>query len=651
MDSLFEANTAARRRNGARIIKGLLCVGILLGVVTIATGQSPQTALLAQADAAPDQTESPTTTTTPPAERVVKNPESYKLWVLAPALLAIGLAIFTRQVVPALFLGVIAGAYMLVPCQPRGAPFENLHPVISGFRLAMETYVIGAITNPDDGFFRIKIMVFTLVIGFMVGVIGRNGGTQGMVKLIAGSSESPRRTGLTAWLAGMVVFFDDYANTMIVGPTMRSIFDKVKLSRAKLAYIVDSTAAPVASLALIGTWVGAEIGYINDGIKQATENGVPAFLATEQGGVMTGLDLFIKSLPYRFYPILALFFVFLIAWTRRDFGPMKKAEARAAAGETTPDDAVTVSSLSGDEPQPRWWLGLVPVLMLVAVTIVVLIVTGYAKGDGQAIWASQIPMWEKCLGIIENADPYLSIYYGAILSAITAILLTLVSRACSIRDAVDSGLECMARMLPAIVILILAWALSEIEQKLMLGNIVGGYLDARQFPAVWAPLAIFVAAAGTSFAMGTSWGTMGILCPITVGVVAKLVGDMDPAQASTLLYASVGSVLAGSIFGDHCSPISDTTVLSSVASGCRHEEHVWTQIPYALVTALAAMGLGDVLCSVYHQPWYFGLGAGAIFLTLVVLIFGRRPRVLTLPPPEPTPLPLHRWQASDSSDA
>ncbi len=144
---------------------------------------------------------------------------------------------------------------------------------------------------------------------------------------------------------------------------------------------------------------------------------------------------------------------------------------------------------------------------------------------------------------------------------------------------------------------------------------------------------------------------MGILCPITVSIVANLVGDMDPAQASTLFYASVGSVLAGSIFGDHCSPISDTTVLSSVASGCRHEEHVWTQLPYALVAALAAMGLGDVMCSVYHQPWYFGLGAGAIFLTLVVLIFGRRPKALTLPPPEPSALPLHRWQAGDSPDA
>jgi len=622
--------------------------------VTIATGQSPQTAMLAQADAAPDQAESPTTTTTttPPAERVVKNPESYKLWVLAPALLAILLAIFTRQVVPALFLGIIAGAYMLVPCQPRGAPYESLHPVIGGFRLAMESYIIGAITyKPDAGYPHIKIMIFTLVIGFMVGVIGRNGGTQGMVKLIAGSSESPRRTGLTAWLAGMVVFFDDYANTMIVGPTMRSIFDKVKLSRAKLAYIVDSTAAPVASLALIGTWVGAEIGFINDGIAQATKDGVPAFLATEQGGVMSGMQAFIASLPYRFYPILALFFVFLIAWTRRDFGPMKKAEARAAAGETTSTDAGSSSDLSGDEPQPRWWLGLVPVLVLVAVTIVVLTVTGYAKGDGQAIWASQIPMWEKCLEIITNADAYISIYYGAILSAITAILLTLVSRACSIRNAVDSGLEGMARMFPAIVILIFAWALSQVEQDLMLGNIVGGYLKAGQFPAAWAPLAIFVAAAVASFAMGTSWGTMGILCPITVTVVAKLVGDMDPAQASTLFYASVGSVLAGSIFGDHCSPISDTTVLSSVASGCRHEEHVWTQLPYALVTALAAMGLGDVMCSVYHQPWYYGLGAGAIFLTLVVLIFGRQPRVLVLPPPEPSPLPLHRWQASDSPDA
>ena len=163
-------------------------------------------------------------------------------------------------------------------------------------------------------------------------------------------------------------------------------------------------------------------------------------------------------------------------------------------------------------------------------------------------------------------------------------------------------------------------------RKWRVGEVVAGWLTGQGLPADWVPLAIFWSAAGISLATGTSWGTMGILCPMTVTVMAGLCADLDPAKAAPLFYAAVGSVLAGSVFGDHCSPISDTTVLSSVASGCRHEEHVWTQLPYAIVAAVAAMGFGDVMCSKFDQPWYFGLGAGALFLLLFVFIVGRRPQ-------------------------
>ena len=180
-------------------------------------------------------------------------------------------------------------------------------------------------------------------------------------------------------------------------------------------------------------------------------------------------------------------------------------------------------------------------------------------------------------------------------------------------------------MFPAVVILILAWSLSATLQALRLGDVVGAQLETHDFHAGWFPLAVFACSAFVSFATGTSWGTMGILCPMVVQIAVGLIGGVEANEALPLFYASVGSVLAGSVFGDHCSPISDTTVLSSIASGCRHEEHVWTQIPYALVAGIAAMGLGDVACSVCGQPWYYGLGAGALFLLLVVFVIGRRP--------------------------
>ena len=569
---------------------------------------------------------------TQPPPRTPKNPESYGLFVLIPALVAILFAIFTRQVVPALFLGLVAGAYMMVPCLPVGHALAGENGLIAGFQLAIETYILAAVRHAD----HMKIIIFTLLIGFMVGVMGNNGGTTGLVHLVGGKTNSARRGGLTAWAAGLVVFFDDYANTMIVGPTMQSVFDRLRISRAKLAYIVDSTAAPVASLALIGTWVGAEVGYIQDGLSEVTAATAPAFLLNDSGHLLTAMSTFIHSLPYRFYPILALFLVFLSCATGRDFGPMKKSQGRAASKLDTPldPDDDPESHTEPDEPKPRWWLGLGPVLVLVFATLAVLIGTSLNNPDtiaamnvteGPKAWADTA-WWMKASEIMSHGDSYLSIYYGAFLAVIAALLLTLLARAGTVRRAADAGLEGMARMFPAVVILVLAWSLSAVQKDLMLGNIVAAHLQAMKFPIVWAPLAIFTSAALISFATGSSWSTMGILCPATVQIMIKLsAGDsgLDVVTAQNLFFAAVGSVLAGSVFGDHCSPISDTTVLSSIASGCPHEEHVWTQLPYAVVTAVAAMGLGDMMCSVYHQPWYCGLGAGAAFLVLFIFVVGR----------------------------
>ncbi|MBN4058918.1 hypothetical protein JYU10_00445 [bacterium AH-315-J04] len=594
---------------------------------------------------APAPTNAATTNPIDATPTTVRQPQSpqtlYGLWVLAPAIIAIFLAIISRQVVPALVVGLLAGAYLMIPCLPNTNPYVGQNSIVAGFRLACEQYVIGSIISPDDEYGKLKIIIFTLVIGFTVGVLGRNGGTAGMVSVVAGNTTSPRRGALTAWFAGLIVFFDDYANTMIVGPTMRGVFDRLKISRAKLAYIVDSTAAPVASLALIGTWVGAEISFIDNGLKELSANGTPDFLLAD-GQAMKGMQAFIGSLQYRFYPILALFMVFLVALLGRDFGPMKRAQQQAADGnQDLPYDTQVSSSI--DKAEPKWWLGVFPILMLVGSTMAVLWVTGYSGGGKDAI-TSDMTIWQKIYEVINNADSYLSIFYGAILSAFFAIILTIVAGSCSARDAADAGLDGMARMFPAIVILVLAWSLSQVLDDLKLGHVMTSQLQGMAFPIEWLSLTVFLTAAIISFSTGSSWGTMGILCPATVAIAAGLIqqtANLSTDQALVYFYAAVGSVLAGAVFGDHCSPISDTTVLSSIATGCRHEEHVWTQLPYALVTAIAAMGISDVLCNIYKQPWYIGLGAGAIFLLLVVLIVGRKqklpPQTPAAPPPSPGP--------------
>lgn len=645
-----------RTRTGLTV--GLLVVGMagLLLCTSGATAQ-PEPAPLPTAPSEVDASAVPVTvevlegtapaaSVMPAPEREVKDPLSYHWWVLLPAGLAIVLAVFVRQVVPALFIGVLVGAYMMFPCLPVGDPLADGNLVVNGFRLAVERYIVETLVASKDDFGHIKIIVFTLVIGGLVGVIGRNGGTAGLVKLVAGETRSPRRGALTAWFAGLVVFFDDYANTMIVGPTMRSVFDRLRLSRAKLAYIVDSTAAPVASIALIGTWVGYEIGCIQEGLNSATAAGVPAFLEVGPGQALDGMQAFLGSLPYRFYPILALVLVFLIALTGRDFGPMKSSEARAL-GANGPAEATESQANSSEQAEPRWALGLLPILMLLFVTLAVLYVTGRYDSNtlaamnetneaGGLVWHTM--SWSRQAAVLfTNSSAYLAILYGAVLAASFAVLQTMLAHVCSVREVVDAGVEGMSRMFPAIVILTLAWALSEVSTDLKLGETVAAWLAVAGFSVYWLPLAVFGSAALISFATGTSWGTMGILCPATVEIAARLIPGtegLDDAHARHLFYAAVGSVLAGSIFGDHCSPISDTTVLSSVASGCRHEEHVWTQIPYALVTAVVAMGFGDVLCSVFGQPWYYGLAGGVVLLVLVVLLVGRRPAPF---PPFPPP--------------
>ncbi len=524
----------------------------------------------------------------------------YGLYALTPALVAIGLAVVTAQVLPALALGVLTAAAMLLPCLPAEAQYGETNTAVAAVRVAVETYVVGAIADAD----HIKIIVFTLTIGGMVGVIGANGGTTALVALVAGRARGRRAGQLVAWLAGLLVFFDDYANSMIIGPTLRPVFDRLRLSRAKLSYIVDSTAAPVASIALIGTWIGAEIGYIQDGLEGLARLGAPACVAD-----VTAYQVFLQSLPYRFYPIFAIVLVGLLAGMGRDFGPMLKAE-RIAVSAPPP------AELEAAVHRRRGWLAAIPVLILVAGTVAIIVITGIRSvPEGASVTAQ---------AILSGADAFGSILYSAIASLAIAALLGIITRAGTLAQTMEATLEGMTRMFPAVVVLVLAWALSKSTSDLRLGAVATSFLQGADVKLTWLPLLIFLAAAGVSLATGTSWGTMAILCPAAVEVAGRLVVDLPSDDAHLAFYASVGAVLAGAIFGDHCSPISDTTVLSAAASGCSLEEHVWTQAPYALAACVVAALAGNVLCTWLGWPAWLCIGLGVIVLAVVVRGLGRR---------------------------
>lgn len=536
----------------------------------------------------------------------LRQPTDYGLWVLAPAGAAIVCAVITRQVIPSLLMGVVVAAGMLISCASMAEVFPGDNSIIRTARITIEHYVIDAIRDTD----HVKVMMFSLIIGGMVGVINANGGTRAMVKVIARHANTRVKGQLACWFAGLVVFFDDYANTMIVGPTMQPICDRLGVSRAKLSYIVDSTAAPVASIAVVGTWVGAEMGYIQDGLSAVAADGTPPFLA--------GVDkwqAFLNSIPYRFYPILAILLVFLIAVTGRDIGPMHRAERLAGARNNEGSDVEG----DGDASTSGWaaWRALLPICVLIFVTFGVLCwpgLTDRAAGE---------PLHWRQVFDHPDTDAYGSILYGSILSAVTAVALTLFCAGGSLRAAMDGFVDGMSRMFVAIAVLILAWALSAASTDLMVGEVISGRLAAAGFAMSWLPVTVFFSAAVVSFATGTSWGTMGILCPVVVTVAARLGADAPAAEALPLFYASVGSVLAGAIFGDHCSPISDTTVLSSVASGCSLEEHVWTQIPYAILVAIVGMGCGDFLCAKLGLSPWVGIGAAIVIIGVIIRQFGR----------------------------
>jgi len=391
---------------------------------------------------------------------------------------------------------------------------------------------------------------------------------------------------------------------MIIGPTLRPVFDRLRLSRAKLSYIVDSTAAPVASIALIGTWIGAEIGYIQDGLEGLARLGTPACVAD-----VTAYQAFLQSLPYRFYPIFALVLVGLLAGMGRDFGPMLKAE-RIAVSAPAP------AELEAAVHRRRGWLAAIPVLILVAGTVAIILITGIRTvPEGESVTAQ---------AVLSGADAFGSILYAAIASLVIAALLGIITRAGPLAQTMEATLEGMARMFPAVVVLVLAWALSKSTSDLRLGAVATSFLQGADVKLTWLPLLIFLAAAGVSLATGTSWGTMAILCPAAVEVAGRLVVDLPSDDAHRVFYASVGAVLAGAIFGDHCSPISDTTVLSAAASGCSLEEHVWTQAPYALAACVVAALAGNVLCTWLGWPAGLCIGLGVMALAAVVRGLGRR---------------------------
>ena len=535
-------------------------------------------------------------------------------WSILPPLVAIGIALVFRQVLFALFLGIWAGAF-LAGDLTFGGVFTSFFTVLSG-------YIVPAAADGS----HMSIIIFTLLIGGMVGIITDNGGTRGVIKAITRFVRTKVHGQLMTSLMGFVVFFDDYANTMVVGNTMRPLTDKLRISRAKLAYLVDATAAPVATIALVSTWIGAMVGFIAD-----AEAKMPNFNESAYA-------VFINSLPYNFYAFFTILFVILIAWSGRDFATMLKARINLYKAKHNPElDTYNLwkDKIKDDEETKKvshWSNAAIPIFTLIVGTIAGLVITGSALPSGMEAGTAQAQQYlsdtgigVKIQNIIQSADSYKGLLWGSLISIAVAIVMTLSKSLLKIEDMLEGMMEGMHTMYDGLLILVLAWALSAITVELgtadYLMSVFGDTLN-----AFWLPAIVLVLSALTAFATGSSWGTMGILMPLVVPLAWEIGNNTGLAFEVTheIIYACVSSVLAGSVWGDHCSPISDTTILSSIATQCDHVEHVNTQLPYAMIvgTISIASMIGMLVVGI---PWWIIYPAGIALIVAIIFYFGEIP--------------------------
>ncbi|MBS3769895.1 MAG: Na+/H+ antiporter NhaC family protein [Bacteroidales bacterium] len=530
------------------------------------------------------------------------------LWFsIIPPLVAILFALIFKEVYSALFIGILLGTTTIYAHQGAGI----FSAFFKGIFAIPDTYVLQSLGNEE----HLSIIVFSMLIGGMVGIITKNGGMKGVVKILSKYAKSARSGQFVTWLLGMAIFFDDYANTLVVGNTMRPVTDRLKISREKLAYIVDSTAAPIAAIAFVTTWIGAELSYIQDGINT---------LGLDQ----SPYNVFINSLAYSFYPIFALLFILMLTYKGRDFGPMFRAEQRARTGKIIRDDEKNNNNSQENEidiPEhikPRAYNAVIPVAIVIFGTFIGLLYTGW---DPQ-IWGDpELTFSKKISVIIGNSDSFKALLWSSILGVIIALVLTITKKLLNLKKAVETLIDGFKTMLTAIIILVLAWSLALLTKHLHTADFISQTLVSINLAPFLVPALTFILAALVAFSTGSSWGTMAILYPLILPaswLIAQEAG-LEKAMSLSIFYNVVSCVLAGSVMGDHCSPISDTTILSSLASSCNHIDHVRTQLPYALTVGGIATGIGTIP-SAYGIPAYFTFPAGLLLMFLVVHFFGKK---------------------------
>lgn len=540
------------------------------------------------------------------------NASKFGFWTVLPPLVSIVLAFVTKNVVVSLFIGAMVGCVMLYVTNSN-----ILIALIQGF-MDFVSRALNSLADPWNA----GIILQVLVIGGIIHLVGKMGGAKAVAEALAKKAKSVKSVQLTTFLLGIAVFFDDYANALIVGPIMRPVADKMKISREKLAFVIDATAAPIAGLAIISTWIGLEVGLIGDAFNSIGQS-VDAF------------GVFLQTIPFRFYNILILAFIIISALTLREFGPMYKAEQNARkgvihSGENNKSKVYTEEpNEMMDELEPKegvklsCWNAIIPIGSLIIFSLIAFYYSGYSSimaGEDEALKAivTNSPFgFQAIQQTFSNADASIALFQSALISSIITIVLAVFKKIFTVSEAIETWIEGMKGLLITGVILILAWSLSSVIKELGTAKYLVGILSGT-VPAFILPSLIFILGSIIAFATGTAYGTMGILMPLAIPLAYTISsGDMN------LVIVSTSAVLTGAIFGDYCSPISDTTILSSTGAGCDHIEHVRTQIWYSIFVGIIAILFGYIPAGIGLSP-FISIPLAIIAMIVFMLTFGKK---------------------------
>ncbi|TCQ03051.1 Na+/H+ antiporter NhaC family protein [Serpentinicella alkaliphila] len=439
------------------------------------------------------------------------------------------------------------------------------------------------------------------------------GGARAVAEALAKRAKSPISAQLVTWVLGLFIFFDDYANALIVGPIMRPVTDKMKISRERLAFIIDATAAPIAGLALISTWIGYEIGLIKDAYGSI-------------GQEVNAYGVFISTIPYRFYNILILAFIVISAVLLKEFGPMYNAEKRArTTGKVLADGAKPMATEEATDLEPKpgtklsVWNAIIPIGVLIISAFAGFYYNGYLELLEDPEMIEMIKNAPLSMAAIREtfgaSDASIVLFQAALFGSIVALVMGIRQKIFTISEGIETWITGMKSLVITGVILLLAWSLSGVIKELGTNwYLVSKLGDA--LPAFILPSLIFILGSAISFATGTSYGTMGILMPLTIPLAFAINPDQN------FIIMCVGAVLTGAIFGDHCSPISDTTILSSMGAACDHMDHVKTQIVYALTVALVTVVFGYIPVGL-GLPVILVLPVAIVVIAGIIHVFGK----------------------------